>query len=57
MLEASIQKDDKKAYILIGLFSLIVFSVVVFLSKYKFDFNPGFDVHIFAKIDAYTNML
>jgi len=55
MLEALIHKDDKKAYWLIGIFSVIVFTVVVFLSRFKLDVDLGFDVHIFAKIDAVTN--
>jgi putative membrane protein len=55
MLEAAIEKNDRKAYLLIGLFSVIVFVVVAFLSKFKLGVDPGFDVHIFAKIDAATN--
>ncbi|MEJ7827194.1 MAG: DUF420 domain-containing protein [Segetibacter sp.] len=57
MIEASIQKNDKKAYWLIGIFSLIVFTVVVALSRFKLDIQPSFDVHIFAKIDALTNAI
>ncbi len=49
MIEASIQKNDKKAYWLIGIFSLIVFTVVVALSRFKLDIQLSFDVHIFAK--------
>ncbi len=57
MIEASIQKNDKKAYWLIGIFSLIVFTVVVALGRFKLDIQPSFDVHIFAKIDALTNAI
>jgi putative membrane protein len=57
MIEASIQNNDKKAYWLIGIFSLIVFTVVVALSRFKLDIQPSFDVHIFAKIDALTNAI
>ncbi len=57
MIEASIQKNDKKAYWLIGIFSLIVFIVVVVLSRFTLDIQPSFDVHIFAKIDALTNAI
>lgn len=57
MIEASIQKNDKKAYWLIGTLSVIVFTVVVMLSRFKLDIQPSFDVHIFAKIDALTNTI
>lgn len=55
MLKAIIVKDDKKAYWLIGIFTVIVLSVVVALGSFKFDVHPGFDVHIFAKINAAVN--
>jgi len=35
----------------------VVFAAVVFLSKYKLDINPGFDVHLFAKANAIINSL
>ena len=55
MLPASIQKNDKKASILIILFSIIVFVAVVFLSEVTFDVELPFDVHLFAKINALIN--
>jgi putative membrane protein len=55
MLEASLQKNDKKAYWIIGMFSIIVFTAIVALSKYKLDIRADFDIHIFAKINAYIN--
>lgn len=55
MLQATVQKNDKKAYSLIGIFSLIVFMAVVALSKFKLNIQPGFDVHVFAKINAFIN--
>jgi putative membrane protein len=57
MLEAVIHKNDKRAYWVIGIFSVIVFAVVVTLSRFKLNVHPSFDVHIFAKIDAITNSL
>jgi len=57
MIEASIQKNDTRAYWLIGIFSVIVFTVVVALGRFKLDIQPTFDVHIFAKIDALTNTI
>ncbi|MCW3114313.1 MAG: hypothetical protein JWR18_2709 [Segetibacter sp.] len=55
MLKAAIVKNDKKAYWLIGIFSVVVFGAVVALGKFKLDIQPGFDVHVFAKINAAIN--
>jgi len=57
MLNATIEKNDKKAYWLIGIFSVVVFVAVSFLGKIDGQFSPGFDIHIFAKINALTNTL
>ena len=57
MLPASIAKNDQKARWLIGVFSVIVFVVVLILGRVKLDVNPGFDVHIFAKINAIINAI
>ncbi len=57
MLAASISKNDKKANWLIGIFSVVVFIVVVILGKYKLDIHTGFDVHIFAKANAVINSI
>lgn len=55
MLPASLTKNDQKAYWLIGIFSVVVFSVVVLLGKIQLDVQPGFDVHIFATANAFIN--
>ena len=55
MLEASIEKNDKKAKQLIWIFSTVVFVAVVLLSNVKLNVDPGFDIHIFAKVNAYIN--
>ncbi|MFN5423198.1 MAG: DUF420 domain-containing protein [bacterium] len=55
MLPASIQKNDKKANVLIILFSIIVFVAVVFLSRVKLEVQLPFDVHFFAKLNAIIN--
>lgn len=55
MFPASIQKNDKKANMLIILFSLIVFVAVVFLSRIKLEVELPFDVHVFAKLNAIIN--
>lgn len=55
MLAASITKNDKRAYWLIGIFSVVVFGAVVALGNLKFNINVSFDVHVFAKINAVLN--
>lgn len=55
MLDASMKKNDTRAKWLIGLFSLVVFSVIVLLSRYKLNIDTGFNVHIFAMINAFLN--
>ena len=57
MLQPSLAKNDKKAKLLIYAVSFIVFAAVVFLSKYKLQTDLGFDVHVFAKINAIINSL
>lgn len=55
-MQALIQKNDKVAYPFIGIFSAVVFLVVVSLGKFKLlDVELGFDPHIFAKINAIIN--
>lgn len=55
MLQPSLTKNDKKASWLIGIFSVIVFTAVVLLGRVKLDLDLGFDVHIFATINAFIN--
>ncbi|MCA6450516.1 MAG: DUF420 domain-containing protein [Chitinophagaceae bacterium] len=55
MLQASLTKNDKKASWLIGIFSVIVFTAVVLLGRVKLELDLGFDVHIFATINAFIN--
>lgn len=55
MLSATIQKNDKQARLLIGVFSFVVFAAVVLLSKVKLDVDLGFNVHIFATANAVIN--
>ncbi len=55
MLKASIEKNDKMAGWLIGIFSVVVFTVVVILGKVKVEANLGFDVHVFALANAFIN--
>jgi len=55
MLSASITKNDKKAYWLIGIFSVVVFLAVSVLTKIKLNVDLGFDVHLFAAFNAFVN--
>jgi putative membrane protein len=55
MLLAPWKKNDRKARVLILGFSVIVFSAVVLLSRIKLDVDLGFDVHLFAMINAAIN--
>lgn len=55
MLKPVFQKNDRLANWLIGIFSLVVFIVVVILGKFKLEVDLGFDVHIFAAINAFVN--
>src|SRR5258706_5634879 len=55
MMLAVWQKNDRKARILIFLFSIIVFTAIVLLSRVKWNVNLGFDVHLFAKANAIIN--
>lgn len=57
MLKASLTKNDKKAAWLIGIFSVIVFVAVVALSRITLQVDLGFDVHLFASINAVINSL
>lgn len=57
MLEASFKRNDKKAYWVIGIFSVVVFGVISVLSKFKLDVQPSFDIHLFAKINAVINTM
>ena len=49
------KKNDQKASWLIIVFSLIVFAAVVLLSRVKLAVDLGFDVHLFAQLNALIN--
>jgi putative membrane protein len=55
MLAPVIKKNDKQANIIIGLFSVIVFVAVTFLSKFTINVELPFDKHVFALINALLN--
>ena len=55
MLQAVWKKNDKKARTVIFIFSAVVFSAIIVLSRVKLNVNLGFDVHLFAKANAIIN--
>jgi len=57
MFEPVLVKNDRRAYWLIGIFSLIVFCVVAVLGKIQVDVDAGFDIHLFARLNAIINSL
>lgn len=56
-MSISITKNDKKARIIIFVFSAIVFIAVSALGKYKLNVELGFDEHVFAKANAVINTI
>jgi putative membrane protein len=62
MIQAVLKRNDKQAYGLIGVSSVVVFLVVLSLGKFKiYNIAPsvslGFDPHIFAHINGVLNSL
>ena len=53
----TIQKNDTRAKSLIWVVSIVVFAVVVLLGRVKLEVDTGFDVHIFAAINAVINSI
>jgi putative membrane protein len=57
MLGAMMKKNDPQAKLLIGVVSFVVFAAVVMLSRVQLKIDLGFDVHVFAKINAAINSM
>ena len=57
LLPPVLEKNDKRARLLIVVFSLIVFAAVSSLTRVKIAVNPGFDVHVFAFANAIINSI
>lgn len=55
MLTPVLKKNDKQARLLIVTVSFVVFMAVAILSKVKLEVDLGFDIHIFALINAIIN--
>ncbi len=57
MLAPVLEKNDKKAWWLIGIVSVVVFVAVAVLSRVKLEVDLGFDVHLFAAANAVINSI
>ena len=57
MLQATLQKNDKQAKWLIGIFSVVVFAAVALLGNFQLYVSLPFDVHIFAAVNAVINSI
>src|SRR4051812_20149880 len=55
MLTPVLKKNDKNARLLILTVSVVVFMAIAFLAKFKLEVDLGFNVHVFAKINAVLN--
>lgn len=57
MLQPALVKNDSKAKLIIWMVSVVVFAAVVFLAKFKLNIHLGFNVHVFAAINAVINSI
>jgi len=57
MLSAVLEKNDKRASWIIITVSVVVFALVAVLSRVKLHIETGFDVHIFARLNAVINSI
>jgi putative membrane protein len=57
LLAPAIQKNDKKASTIIWLFSVVIFLAVAAMGAFHLNIHPGFNVHIFATVNAVINTL
>jgi putative membrane protein len=57
MLQPTLEKNDKKAKLLIWTVSIVVFVAVALMSRYHLNIDLPFNVHVFAIINAGINSL
>lgn len=55
MLVPVLKKNDKQARLLIFIVSFVVFAAIAVLSRVKLQVDLGFDIHVFALINAIIN--
>ncbi len=53
----ALQRNDKKANIIIWTASIVVFTAVAFLAEVKLNIQLGFNPHLFAKANAVINSM
>src|SRR3954451_6970616 len=56
-LAPSLQKNDKQASTLIWIFSFVIFAAIAAMGAIHLKVDLGFDVHIFARINAIINSI
>ena len=57
LLEPVFQKNDKKAGTLIWIFSFVIFSAIAAMGAIHLKVDLGFNVHIFATVNAIINTM
>jgi len=57
LLEPVFQKNDKKARTLIWIFSFVIFSAIAAMGAIHLKVDLGFNVHIFATVNAIINTM
>lgn len=57
MLTPVLKRDDRKANFIIWSASVAVFALVAITSRYKLELNLGFNVHLFALVNAIINSI
>jgi putative membrane protein len=57
MLEPTLKKNDRKARVLIGVCSFVIFAAVVIMGRVQLHADIGFNPHVFAAINAVINTL
>jgi putative membrane protein len=57
ILTPVLNKNDRTARVLIFTASFVVFAAVAVLSRVKLEVDPGFDIHVFAMINAVINSM
>ena len=57
LLQPAILRNDRKAWLLILVFSFVVFTAISVLTKVKLNADIGFDANIFALISAIVNSI
>ncbi len=55
MLPPLLAKNDSQAKWLISIVSFVIFTAIVILSRVKIDVDPGFDILVFALVNACIN--